>query len=110
MRDVTMIVTGGSMGIGLACARQLVRGGYDGGICARGRGGGAAAAGEGEFERVLAGAEELGPVEGVVHAAAVLGPIGHAVEAEAGAWLGTGRGKRFGRFLGARRGRRAPLA
>ncbi|OGK86851.1 MAG: hypothetical protein A2X52_12425 [Candidatus Rokubacteria bacterium GWC2_70_16] len=117
-----MIVTGGSMGIGLACARQLVRVGYDVAICARGRGALATAeaalkgergearvlavvadvAREGEFERVLAAAEELGPVEGVVHAAAVLGPIGHAVEAEAGAWLETVRANLFGAFLVAR--------
>jgi NAD(P)-dependent dehydrogenase (short-subunit alcohol dehydrogenase family) len=122
MHDVTAVVTGGSMGIGLACARQLVRDGYGVAICARGREGLAAAeaelrgargggrvravaadvAQEGEFERVLAAAEELGPVAGVVHAAAVLGPIGRAVDGEAGAWLEAVRTNLFGSFLVAR--------
>lgn len=122
MNDATIVVTGGSMGIGLACARQLAREGHRLVLCARGEGGlGEAQAAilrevpdarvgttvadvarADQVDRVFDAAERLGTLAGVVHAAAILGPIGSAVDVEPEAWLEAVRVNLFGAFLVAR--------
>ncbi len=122
MADGTVVVTGGSMGIGFACARRLAAEGAQLVLCARGAEAleRAAAALRTEFpkatvraqtadvsvgadvERVLDTAAALGELHGVVHAAAVLGPIGPTVDVNPDAWLEAVRVNLFGSFLVAR--------
>ena len=124
MRDVTVVVTGGSMGVGYACAQQLVREGARVVLCARGREAleeaavalrsevagavvrtvAADVAEPDQVERVFDAAEEweAGGVRGVVHAAAVLGPIGPVVGQDPTAWLQAVRVNLYGTFLVAR--------
>jgi NAD(P)-dependent dehydrogenase (short-subunit alcohol dehydrogenase family) len=122
MRGATVVVTGGSMGIGYACARRLVREGARVVLCARGRDAleRAAAALRRErtgsevvpvvadvsvadqVERLLDAAAERGGPEGLVHAAAVQGPIGEAVGLEPEVWFDAVRVNLLGTFHVAR--------
>jgi 3-oxoacyl-[acyl-carrier protein] reductase len=115
-----VLVTGGSRGIGYACAAEVLAAGGRVVLAARGEAELAAAARrlgeehgvervhpcvadvgdeagvEGLFAKAL---ELLGGVDGVVHAAGVLGPIGPTVEVEAAAWWDAVRVNLFGSFL-----------
>jgi NAD(P)-dependent dehydrogenase (short-subunit alcohol dehydrogenase family) len=117
----TVVVTGGSMGIGLACAEECVRGGAAVVICARGREELGAARGalevlpgarvsaeradvtsSADVERVLDAAVAMGGLDGVVHAAGVYGPIGPVVKVDPEQWFDAIRINLFGTFLVAR--------
>jgi NAD(P)-dependent dehydrogenase (short-subunit alcohol dehydrogenase family) len=105
------------MGIGFACAGAVLRAGGRVLIAARGESRLAAAEGElsalGEVHTCVADVADpravaslfdaadarLGGVDGVVHAAAVLGPIGEAASAENDAWWAAVRTNLFGSFL-----------
>jgi NAD(P)-dependent dehydrogenase (short-subunit alcohol dehydrogenase family) len=113
-----VLVTGGSMGIGYACAEAAARAGATVVIAARGaealgaaaerlRGAGLAvstsltdvsdpAAVEALVQRMR---EAPGGLQGVVHAAAVLGPIGPATDQDPHAWWAAVRTNLFGTFL-----------
>lgn len=117
-----VVVTGGSMGIGLACAAEALSAGARVLVAARGEAALAEAArrlGAGREDRVAAlradvsdpadvdalmsaATERFGGVDGVVHAAAVIGPIGPMVDADPGAWWEAVRVNLFGSFLVAR--------
>ena len=119
LRGVACVVTGGSMGIGFAIAEHIVRVGGRLVICARGEGGLRAAAskleaiGSGPVVPVVADVSRpsdvehlfdvasgaFGDVRGVVHCAAILGPIGPVVGVEPDPWLETLRVNLFGAFL-----------
>ena len=113
-----MVVTGGSTGIGLTVAEHVSRAGARVVICARGEAQLARAASHLEqtcdahvrsvvsdvsrpedVERVFDAAAALGAVRGVVHCAAVLGPIGPVIQVDPDAWLETVRVNLFGTFL-----------
>ncbi|MGH7517728.1 MAG: SDR family NAD(P)-dependent oxidoreductase [Gemmatimonadales bacterium] len=117
----TVVVTGGSSGIGLACAAEAVRLGARTIVCARGADAledaratlNRAAPGRvsaltadvtdaGDVERVFDAAERDGGQLAVVHAAGVLSGIGAVVDADPAAWLETVRINLFGSFLVAR--------
>lgn len=123
-----VLVTGGSMGIGRACAEEILRAG--GRVLVAARSGdaletAARALGEafgedrvasltGDVSRpddvraMVAGVvDRFGSVGGIVHAAGVVGPIGPAMDVEAADWLDTVRVNLFGSFLVAREGARA---
>lgn len=123
-----VLVTGGSMGIGLACAEEALAAGARVVIAARG---GAAleaaearlraAFGEGRAHAIVADVsrepdvdrlvsatvERLGGLDGLVHAAAVMGPIGPVADADPAEWFEAVRIDLFGTFLVARRVARA---
>ncbi len=117
----TIVVTGGSMGIGLACAEECIREGAGVVICARGETELHAAADAlkrtvdariravradvtvaADVDRVLAVALELGGLDGVVHAAGIYGPIGPVVKIDPEQWFDAIRVNLFGTFLMAR--------
>ncbi|MBI4503673.1 MAG: SDR family oxidoreductase [Gemmatimonadetes bacterium] len=117
----TVVITGGSMGIGLACAEECVREGATVVIGARGEKDLAAAAerltltGKGpvravrtdvtsaaEVDRLLAVALELGRLDGVIHAAGIYGPIGPVVKVDPDEWFDAIRVNLLGSFLVAR--------
>ena len=117
----TVVVTGGSVGIGHACAEECVRSGARVVICARGKGPleearrtlaalpGAevrsvrADVGKArDVERVFDAALELGGVDGVVHSAGIYGPIGPVVTVDPDQWFDAVRVNLFGTFLVAR--------
>ena len=114
----TIVVTGGSMGIGYACAEEILRCGGAVVICARGEKDLSVAAEKlrtfpgacvravrsdvtsaEDVVRVLDVAGELGRVDGVVHSAGTYGPIGPAVNVDPTAWLEAIRVNLFGSFL-----------
>jgi len=119
---MTFVVTGGSMGIGRACAEELLRRGAGAVLCARGAGPlqdavrscqaahrGAAVRGvptdvsdARAFDRVLDVADEMGGFAGTVHAAAVLGPIGPVVEVDPEEWFDAIRVNLLGALVVAR--------
>src|SRR5947199_6510506 len=92
LRDKRVLVTGGSMGIGLEVSRELARGGAAVVVAARGLEGVSAAVagldGDGhlglgldvsrdeDWRCVLGRVDAAGPLHGLVTAAGVLGPIG----------------------------------
>jgi NAD(P)-dependent dehydrogenase (short-subunit alcohol dehydrogenase family) len=117
----TVVVTGGSMGLGLACASEIVRRGGAVVLCARGEstledaraelsreapGRVHALAGDvtdtGFIERLLDAAESVGGSVSTVHAAAVLSAIGPVVEVDPARWWETVRVNLLGAFLVAR--------
>lgn len=117
LHDKSILVTGGSMGIGLACARAALDAGARVMICARGAEALAAAAAElggvataradvGEPDEVEAlfeaFATAFGRCDGVIHCAGVYGPIGPITELDPGAWWDALRINLFGTFLVAR--------
>jgi NAD(P)-dependent dehydrogenase (short-subunit alcohol dehydrogenase family) len=116
----SIVVTGGSMGIGEAVARTCLESGANVTICARGQealtnatarfqsaGYGAAIANisidvskPDDVARAFdAAAARFGRVDGVAHAAAVLEPIGSILEVEPEAWLRTVEIDLYGSFL-----------
>ncbi|MBX6366033.1 MAG: SDR family NAD(P)-dependent oxidoreductase, partial [Gemmatimonadetes bacterium] len=122
-----VLVTGGSLGIGRACAAEALDAGARVMIAARGAAAlreAAAALGAGRAERVAvvvadvaepaavdalvaATVERFGRLDGVVHAAAVPGPIGPAMDVDPTEWLDAVRTDLFGSFLVARAAARA---
>jgi NAD(P)-dependent dehydrogenase (short-subunit alcohol dehydrogenase family) len=116
----TVLITGGSMGIGLACAEAALQAGAGVAIAARGEEQLAAAHARLQqlagAQRVSAHrcdvsdadavaalvdtvAERCGGLDGVVHAAAVIGPIGTVLDIEPAEWLDTVRSNLYGSFL-----------
>ncbi|HTX59250.1 MAG TPA: SDR family oxidoreductase [Verrucomicrobiae bacterium] len=116
----SILVTGGSMGIGEVAARTCLEAGARVTICARGRAKLEAAAARfsaaGYAEAIAsasidvsdpAGVERafdaactrFGGVDGVIHAAAVLEPIGSILDVEPAAWLRTVEIDLYGTFL-----------
>lgn len=125
----TIVVTGGSMGIGRACAAELLRRGAEVVACARGevalatavreleeqargriRGVPCDVTDEAGVERLFASAERNGTLWGVIHAAGIYGPIGPVAQVDAGEWLGAIRVNLFGAFLVAREACRRLIA
>jgi NAD(P)-dependent dehydrogenase (short-subunit alcohol dehydrogenase family) len=117
----TVVVTGGSMGIGYACAEEIVRSGGAVVVCARGeselaralknlqaipgarvRAVRADVTDVRDVTRVLEAARELGTLDGVVHAAGEYGPIGPVVTVDPDAWWDAMRVNLFGTFQVAR--------
>jgi NAD(P)-dependent dehydrogenase (short-subunit alcohol dehydrogenase family) len=112
-----VVITGGSMGIGLKCAEAALAAGAKVLIAARGvealeaaaaaldaRGGVEWAACDvadpREVRQLFDVAESgLGGVDAVIHAAAVLGPIGPAIDTDAEVWLDAVRVNLFGSYL-----------
>ncbi len=110
-----VLVTGGSMGIGAACARRLASDGWTVVVAARGRepldATVAALDGDGHESLVLdvgdvaaweAARPALESVDALVHAAAVMGPIGPAEEIDPVAFLDVLRINVLGTFLAVR--------
>jgi NAD(P)-dependent dehydrogenase (short-subunit alcohol dehydrogenase family) len=117
----TVLVTGGSMGIGYACAEEIVRCGGAVVICARGedelhnaaaklsafpdacvRAVRADVTSAADVAGLLDVAAEAGGLDGVVHSAGVYGPIGPVVKVDPAAWFDAIRVNLFGTFLVAR--------
>jgi 3-oxoacyl-[acyl-carrier protein] reductase len=103
----SVLVTGGSRGIGFACAAEALRAGASVTLCARGATELRAAhdllagefgadrvvaqpadvSSEADVERVCAAAAGVfGGIDAVIHAAAVLAPIGNVLEVDPAAW------------------------
>jgi NAD(P)-dependent dehydrogenase (short-subunit alcohol dehydrogenase family) len=120
LADRTVLVTGGSMGIGLACAEAALRAGARVAIAARGErqlevarqqleaqaGAGRVSAHRcdvadaGAVDAMIDGVlERYGGLDGVVHAAAVIGPVGMVIDVDPDDWLDTVRTDLFGSFL-----------
>ena len=118
-----VLVTGGSVGIGFACAQELLGANASVVLAARGTDALATAAQQlaaeydahrvaacpadvGVFEqvdRLVAFAlDRFGRLDGVVHAAAVLGPIGTILDVDPGSWADTIRANLVGTFAVAR--------
>ena len=131
LRGKSILVTGGSMGIGFECARTCLAAGARVMIAARGvdaleraREQLAREAGESavamthvdvgdvaSVDRLFATFEQsFGRCDGVVHAAGVYGPIGPITELDPGAWWETLQINLFGTFLVARRAARGMRA
>jgi 3-oxoacyl-[acyl-carrier protein] reductase len=114
-----VVVTGASRGIGFACAAEALRGGASVMMCARGADELRAAAellagefpGRVVYERADVSSEAdvvracdrtleaFGGIDGVVHAAAVLAPIGNVLEVDPAAWRANLDVNLFGTFL-----------
>lgn len=123
LRDKSIVVTGGSMGIGLACARAALAAGARVMLCARGADALAGARDElvreASPEMVATATVDVGDersvdalfrafegrfgrCHGVIHAAGVYGPIGPITELDPAAWWDALRINLFGTFLVAR--------
>jgi NAD(P)-dependent dehydrogenase (short-subunit alcohol dehydrogenase family) len=126
----TVLVTGGSMGIGRACAEAALDAGARVVIAARGQAAldeaaarlGAAhgaervatqrcdIANEGDVAALLEFVVmRFGGLHGVVHAAAVMGPIGRVIDVDAQEWWDAARTDLFGTFLIAKAGARSMM-
>jgi len=129
MAGRTIVVTGGSLGIGYSCAEEIVRSGGSVVICARGAGELKAAAerlsavpgacvravsadvtNPEDLSRVFRAATDLGTLDGVVHSAGIYGPIGPVVSVDPTAWFDAIRVNLFGTFLVAREACRRMIA
>jgi NAD(P)-dependent dehydrogenase (short-subunit alcohol dehydrogenase family) len=118
LRGATVVVTGGSMGIGRAVAEEIARRGGRLVICARGAPPLLETASELErqfdaqvqtvvadvaraqdVERLFEAARATGGVQGLVHCAAVQGPIGSVTDVAPDTWLEALRINLFGTFL-----------
>lgn len=120
LRDRVVVVTGGSMGIGLACAGAVLSAGGRVVIAARGetslREAGDALAARHGADRILvqqcdvseppavralfdAALDRFGQLHGVIHAAAVIGPIGPLADTAPEEWFDAVRIDLFGSFL-----------
>lgn len=116
-----VVITGGSMGIGYACALEAKRSGADVVIAARGTVELDAAAARlrrsgtgrvvavatdvtdpGAVRALFDAAQEIGGVTGVVHAAGVYGPIGSVPRTDPAAWFDAVRVNLFGTYVVAR--------
>ena len=110
-----VLVTGGSMGIGAACARWLAGDGWRVVVAARGReqleATVAALEGEGHDSLVLdvgdpaaweAAKATVADLDALVHAAAIIGPVGPAQEIDPSAFLDVLRVNVLGTFLAVR--------
>lgn len=117
-----LVITGGSMGIGLACAEICLEAGARIVVCARTEGPlqeaverfrqqgrphvlarVADVTSEPQMEAVLQTAvSEFGGLDGVIHCAGVYGPIGPITKVSPNAWLDAMRINLFGSFLVAR--------
>jgi len=124
------LITGGSMGIGLACAEACVEAGAQVMICARReeplrkalaslleKGVGRVAAQVADVtkqEDIKAVLDRMikyfGAVDGVIHCAAIMGPIGRVVDVDPEAWFDGVRVNLFGTFLVARQSCRIMMA
>ena len=114
----TVVITGGSMGIGFACAVECVQQGASVVICARGKSDLELAAAhfendrviveqadvscQADVERVMRAALELGGLDGVINAAGIYGPIGPVTMVDPEQWFDAIRINLFGTFLVAR--------
>jgi len=117
----TIVVTGGSMGIGFACAKECVQEGAAVVICARGEAELASAtehledmpgarilsvradvSNQEDVCRVLDSALEFGGLDGVINAAGIYGPIGPVTKVDPEQWFDAIRINLFGTFLVAR--------
>ena len=125
-----VLVTGGSMGIGFAVAHACLEAGARVGICARTEspledaertlkaqgypdvvGLQCDVTEEQQVQRTLDELEaRFGPVTAIVHAAAILGPIGPLVDVDTPAWWDTVRVNLFGSFVVLRQGARRLVA
>jgi NAD(P)-dependent dehydrogenase (short-subunit alcohol dehydrogenase family) len=123
-------VTGGTRGIGLACARELLNRGARVFIAARERealmmaldslgrsarphqidGVLADVSVPSSVDELFVRATHFGNLAGVIHAAGILGPIGTVVSVEPDAWLDAVRVNLFGTFLITRAGCKAMIA
>lgn len=119
-----ILVTGGSMGIGYACAERCLQAGARVTIVARGKGDLCAAqcrlAPLGDVVAHAADVSDVGQVDaaidgivtrwgalhGVIHAAGVYGPIGRVVDVEPREWLDAVRVNLFGTFVVSRQASR----
>lgn len=117
-----IVITGGSMGIGLACAEACLEGGAKVMICARSEGPLVQAVdhcrqrgfanvearvadvtSQDQVEALLEAAiMRFGGLDGVIHCAGIYGPIGPATEVDPSAWFDAIRVNLFGTFLVAR--------
>jgi 3-oxoacyl-[acyl-carrier protein] reductase len=125
LQGKSILVTGGSLGIGFEAARACLRGGAQVMLCARSAAGLAEAretlTAEFEGSRIgvvdadvgNAGAvdrlfdtftAQFGRCDGVIHAAGIYGPIGPIVDVDPAAWWDALRVNLFGTFLVARAG------
>jgi NAD(P)-dependent dehydrogenase (short-subunit alcohol dehydrogenase family) len=114
----TIVVTGGSMGIGLACAEECIREGAAVVIAARGSADlenaaatlqampGARVAAvradvtrQDDIDRMLHAAQALGGFDGVIHSAGVYGPIGPVTKVNPEAWFDAIRINLLGTFM-----------
>ena len=114
-----VLITGGSMGIGLACAETCIEAGAQVIICARNKGPLNEAVqqleqkGAGKVSSLVADVSDLGQVEalfhdvtkqvdrldGVIHCAGVYGPIGEVTEIDPEEWDGLSIFQEQGRDL-----------
>ncbi len=119
LRGKNLLVTGGSLGLGRATALACLQGGARVVVCSRTEADLSAAVadfqaqGYDQVRAVVADvsdarqveialntvAEHFGPVQGVVHAAGVLGPIGEVTQVDPQAWWGTLQVNLLGSFL-----------
>ncbi len=110
-----VLVTGGSMGIGRACAKRLAADGWRVIVAARGRGEIDRAVAElpgdgheglrldvGEPTDWDAAADALEELSGLVHAAAIIGPVGPVEDIDPPEFLDVMRINAFGTFLAVR--------
>ena len=122
LKDKVVIVTGGSMGIGYACAKECMEEGATVIICARNKDDLNVAydkLAEIDSKRIVSipadvsidrevgyvlwtASTKFGKIDGVIHSAGIYGPIGPIMEISPDEWLNTIKVNLFGSFLVAR--------